>query len=101
MSEDLLVGITDLHWKQVIMMGVSGVMVYLAIARRYEPLLLIPISMGILLANLPGTGLLDEGGLLDLLKQVGLDNELFYMDKTMMVFGDAKKVVEDMGKAIE
>ncbi len=31
----------------------------------------------------------------------GLDNELFYMDKTMMVFGDAKKVVEDMTKAIE
>ena len=31
----------------------------------------------------------------------GLDNELFYMDKTMMVFGDAKKVIEDMGKAIE
>ncbi|SFC60936.1 NAD(P)(+) transhydrogenase (Re/Si-specific) subunit beta [Collimonas sp. OK412] len=31
----------------------------------------------------------------------GLDNELFYMDKTMMVFGDAKKVIEDMAKAIE
>jgi len=31
----------------------------------------------------------------------GLDNELFYMDKTMMVFGDAKKVVEDMGKALD
>ncbi len=31
----------------------------------------------------------------------GLDNELFYMDKTMMVFGDAKKVVEQMVKAIE
>jgi len=31
----------------------------------------------------------------------GLDNELFYMDKTMMVFGDAKKVIEDMAKAID
>lgn len=31
----------------------------------------------------------------------GLDNELFYMDKTMMVFGDAKKVIEDMVKSIE
>jgi NAD(P) transhydrogenase subunit beta len=31
----------------------------------------------------------------------GLDNELFYLDRTMMVFGDAKKVVEDMVKAIE
>ena len=31
----------------------------------------------------------------------GLDNELFYMDKSMMVFGDAKKVLEDMVKAVE
>jgi NAD(P) transhydrogenase subunit beta len=31
----------------------------------------------------------------------GLDNELFYMDKTMMVFGDAKKVVDEMTKAVE
>ena len=31
----------------------------------------------------------------------GLDNELFYMEKTLMVFGDAKKVIEDMVKAVE
>jgi H+-translocating NAD(P) transhydrogenase subunit beta len=31
----------------------------------------------------------------------GLDNDLFYMDKTMMVFGDAKKVVEDLVKALD
>ncbi|WP_017235670.1 NAD(P)(+) transhydrogenase (Re/Si-specific) subunit beta, partial [Pandoraea sp. B-6] len=31
----------------------------------------------------------------------GLDNELFYLDKTMMVFGDAKKVVEEMVKAVD
>ena len=33
--------------------------------------------------------------------QQSKDNELFYMDKTMMVFGDAKKVIEDMVKAVE
>ncbi|HUU74047.1 MAG TPA: NAD(P)(+) transhydrogenase (Re/Si-specific) subunit beta [Burkholderiales bacterium] len=31
----------------------------------------------------------------------GLDNELFYMDKTMMVFGEARKTVEDIVKAVE
>ncbi|KVV17661.1 NAD synthetase [Burkholderia ubonensis] len=31
----------------------------------------------------------------------GLDNDLFYMDKTMMVFGDAKKVIEDMVKSVD
>jgi NAD(P) transhydrogenase subunit beta len=31
----------------------------------------------------------------------GLDNELFYLDKTMMIFGDAKKVVEELVKAVD
>lgn len=31
----------------------------------------------------------------------GLDNELFYLDKTLMVFGDAKKVIEEMVKAVD
>lgn len=31
----------------------------------------------------------------------GLDNELFYLDKTMMVFGDAKKVIEDMVRSVD
>lgn len=31
----------------------------------------------------------------------GLDNELFYLDKTLMVFGDAKKVIEDTVKAVD
>ena len=39
--------------------------------------------------------------LLQALVFTGLDYELFYMDKTMMVFGDAKKVVEEMVKAVE
>ncbi|MDE2123198.1 MAG: NAD(P)(+) transhydrogenase (Re/Si-specific) subunit beta, partial [Betaproteobacteria bacterium] len=31
----------------------------------------------------------------------GLDNDLFYLDKTMMVFGDAKKTIEDITRAVE
>ncbi len=64
-------------WGNVVMMLISGGLYYLAIARRYEPLLLLPIGTGILLANMPLTGLVDQDGLLGILKRVGLDNELF------------------------
>lgn len=56
---------------QIIMLVVACVLIYLAIAKEYEPLLLIPIAFGMLLANLPGAGLsaYDEGGLLYYLYQ--------------------------------
>ncbi|KAF0096243.1 MAG: oxaloacetate decarboxylase beta subunit [Puniceicoccaceae bacterium 5H] len=46
-------GFTGLEWGMVAMWIVVGVLLYLAIAKQFEPLLLVPISMGALLANLP------------------------------------------------
>ncbi len=46
------------------MIAVACFLLYLAIIKQYEPLLLLPISFGVLLANLPLTGVTDEGGLL-------------------------------------
>lgn len=51
-------------WQDVVMLAVSVVLLYLGIVRRYEPLLLIPIGFGALLANIPLAGLTDDGGLL-------------------------------------
>ena len=55
-------GFADLYWGHVVMLVVAGILIYLAIKKRYEPLLLLPIGFGILLANLPGTGLWDNPG---------------------------------------
>lgn len=46
-------------WKSAIMLAVSCVLIYLAIKRQYEPLLLLPIAFGMLLANLPFVGMMD------------------------------------------
>ena len=70
-------------WKTVIMLCIACVLVYLAIVKKFEPLLLLPIAIGMLLTNLPGGGLfhldffiqedinfgqvLHDGGLLDIL----------------------------------
>ena len=70
-------------WKTLLMLLISGVLIYLAIGRKFEPLLLLPIAIGMLLTNLPGGGMfhldmfiqqeidygavLHDGGLLDLL----------------------------------
>ena len=59
------------------MIAVALGLLYLGIARRYEPLLLVPIAAGCLLANLPLSPLLGEDGLLTLLYEMGVGNEMF------------------------
>ncbi len=55
-----------LEWQNLAMIGVAAVFLFLAIAKKFEPLLLVPIAFGILLANLPGANLMLDttGGLL-------------------------------------
>lgn len=69
-------GFVALTWQSLIMIILSGILIYLAIGKKFEPLLLLPIAFGMLLANLPFTGLMAEpasaseaGGLLYYLYQ--------------------------------
>lgn len=57
-------GFSALTYKHLIMILIACVFLYLAIKKEYEPYLLIPIAFGMLIVNLPITGLMDEGGLL-------------------------------------
>ena len=63
-------GFATVTWQQGVMLLIACVLIYLAIVKKYEPLLLLPIAFGVLLANLPLTGLMSEpvgsepGGLL-------------------------------------
>lgn len=57
-------GFAALSWQNAVMICIGGILIYLGIAREYEPLLLIPIGFGAFLVNLPLTGLRDSGGLL-------------------------------------
>jgi len=54
----LSTGLPHLTWREGTMILVAGLLVYLAIARRFEPLLLVPIGFGALMANLPLNGLM-------------------------------------------
>lgn len=77
-------GIANMGWKDAVMILISFVFMYLAIVKQFEPLLLLPISFGMFLTNLPEVGMyhpelwanaadidfgqvLHEGGLLDIL----------------------------------
>jgi len=69
-------GFSAMTWQQVLMVAVACSLIYLAIVKKFEPLLLLPIAFGVLLANLPLTGLMDgpasstePGGLLYYLYQ--------------------------------
>lgn len=65
------------YWNSGVMFLIAIGLIYLAIQKGFEPLLLIPIGVGMMLANIPFSGLAEEGGLLVLLKGFGLDTGLF------------------------
>ncbi|MFO6422763.1 sodium ion-translocating decarboxylase subunit beta [Motilimonas sp. KMU-193] len=70
-------GIYHFEWKQLVMMAVGVLLLYLAIVRKFEPLLLLPIGFGAILANIPNAGLNDEGGLLYYVYHIGIDSGVF------------------------
>ncbi|MDK2855582.1 MAG: carboxybiotin decarboxylase [Bacillota bacterium] len=69
-------GLAGLTWGNVVMILVGCTLLYLAIAKGFEPLLLMPIGFGCVLANLPLTGIMEEGGLLRYL-YFGVEHEIF------------------------
>lgn len=60
----------------LLMFAGGGVLIYLAIAKKYEPMLLLPIGFGVLLGNLPDSPLNHPGGMLYLLNEFGIQTEL-------------------------
>jgi len=70
-------GLTNVTWQGSVMLAVSFFLMYLAIVKDYEPLLLLPISAGCMLANLPLSPMITDEGMLKVLYNFGVDNELF------------------------
>jgi oxaloacetate decarboxylase beta subunit len=70
-------GIVNFTLGQLVMMAVGCLLLYLAIVRNFEPLLLLPIGFGALLANIPGGGFTEPGGLLYYAYKVGIDSGVF------------------------
>lgn len=73
----LLSAPASLTWQNVVMMIAGGVLIYLAVAKDYEPMLLLPIGFGAFLANLPLTGITSEHGFLGVLYKFGIETELY------------------------
>ena len=78
-------GFAALTWQQAVMIVVSFVLMYMAIVKKFEPLLLLPISFGMFLTNLPLTGLMEYGagtqtfseGVLGMVYNACVSSELF------------------------
>ncbi len=70
-------GLASFTWGQVVMMGICGVLIYLAIVKNFEPLLLIPIGFGGILANIPLAGIAGPDGILGILYAIGIENGMF------------------------
>jgi len=74
---ELTKGLAGFSWGNAIMIGVGLLLIYLAVAKEYEPVLLLPIGFGCILANIPMTGMTDSDGLLGILYEAGIATELF------------------------
>ena len=80
----LLETVSLLRWQHVVMWAIGGILIYLAIRRKMEPALLLPMGFGAILVNLPLSGAVTqiydgaaEIGALDVLFDAGMANELF------------------------
>jgi oxaloacetate decarboxylase beta subunit len=70
-------GLANLEWGQALMMGVGGLLIYLAIVKKFEPLLLVPIGFGAILSNIPVAGISGDDGLLGYIYHVGIETGVF------------------------
>ena len=70
-------GLYQMDWGQGLMLLVGIVLIYLAIVKKFEPLLLLPIGFGALLSNIPGANLAVDGGILHLSYMVGIESGAF------------------------
>lgn len=73
----LSTGLANFELGQVIMMLVGCGLLYLAIARNFEPLLLLPMGFGSILTNIPVAGFSEVGGLLHYIYYAGIDTGIF------------------------
>jgi len=64
-------------WGRVILISITFLLFYLAIAKEFEPLLLLPIAFGGLLANIPLANVIGDEGFIGVLFESGIKNELF------------------------